>query len=259
MTFQPPDKRTSVKFCHLSTLLLTGTITVLLAACAPLPPRTVSPNFDERRPNLVIIHHTSDNTLEQALNTLTTPERKVSAHYVIGRDGTVVQLVNESARAWHAGISWWGGYTDINSASLGIELDNNGNEPFADAQIDALLILLADIRQRRHIPAANFIGHADIAPSRKTDPSALFPWNKLAERGFGLWCETPLPAAPAGYDLQLALAALGYNPATPEASQLAFRLHFIRDTTIPGNLIPTEQEKAVAYCLLQKKAALSAQ
>ena len=171
-----------MKNSHLN-IGLVSILAALLTACAPFPPHTTmtvsqvaSPNFDERRPNLVIIHHSSDNTMEEALSTLTSPDRKVSAHYLIGRDGRIVQLVEENARAWHAGKSCWGGHTDINSASLGIELDNNGFEPFADEQIDALLSLLADIRQRYPIPAANFIGHADVAPTRKADPSALFPW-----------------------------------------------------------------------------------
>lgn len=239
--------------------LLAGLLVAVLAACAPLSPRTptasweASPNFDARRPNLVIIHHTSNDTVEEALSTLTSPERKVSAHYLIGRDGRTVQLVPESDRAWHAGISWWGGQTDINSASLGIELDNNGREPFADAQIDALLTLLAEIRQRYNIPAANFIGHADVAPTRKDDPSALFPWQELAEQGFGLWCDMPLPPAPSGFDLTLALTAIGYDPSTPEASRQAFRLHYF-----PGDPAPSsEDEDALAFCLLQKKAASS--
>lgn len=213
--------------------------------------RIASPNFDERRPNLVIIHHTSNNSLERALSTLTSPENKVSAHYLIGRDGKTVQLVDENARAWHAGRSWWGGYTDINSASLGIELDNDGHEPFADVQIDALLALLADIRQRYNIPAANFVGHADVSPTRKDDPSALFPWQRLAERGFGLWCAAPLSPAPPGFDLTLALTAMGYDPAAPEASRRAFRQHFWRGEAEPSS----DQESAVAFCLLQKKGS----
>ena len=230
---------------------------MLLAACTPLQPRTTipmsrvaSPNFDERRPTLVIIHHTSGDSLEGAVSTLTSAERKVSAHYLIGREGEIVQLVEENARAWHAGKSWWAGFTDINSVSLGIELDNNGEEPFADVQIDALLALLADIRQRYNIPSANFIGHADVAPSRKDDPSALFPWKRLAEQGFGLWCEAPLSSAPNDFELMLGLAALGYDPAIPEASLKSFRLHFVRG----DQGVSDEYEKALAYCLLQKKA-----
>ncbi|MGZ5153348.1 MAG: N-acetylmuramoyl-L-alanine amidase, partial [Burkholderiales bacterium] len=99
----------------------------------------LSPNFDARRPNFVIIHHTSDGNAEEALDVLTDRERKVSAHYLIGRDGKLFQLVDEAARAWHAGESYWGGQRDMNSASIGIELDNDGNERFAEAQIETLV------------------------------------------------------------------------------------------------------------------------
>ena len=237
-------------------------LAVGLVACTPLPPRVgevqqaPSPNFDARRPNLVVIHHTSGSSMGQAQRTLSTPERKVSAHYLIGRDGAVVQLVDESARAWHAGQSWWGGVTDVNSLSIGIELDNNGFEAFPDAQIDALLRLLGDIRQRQRIPAANFVGHADVAPLRKDDPSELFPWRVLAEHGFGLWCEPPSEVAgnganalPQAGDLGLLLTALGYDPRAPEASRKAFRLHYMR-----GGEWSDADELAVARCLLDKKS-----
>lgn len=239
-----------------SRVLMLGAIFATLAACTPLKPHTTlpvtlikSPNFDQRRPNLVILHHTTNDTLEEALHTLTSPLREVSAHYLIGRDGRIVQLVEENARAWHAGKSWWGGQTDVNSASIGIELDNNGNEPFAERQITALLLLLGDIRQRYRIPAANFIGHADVAPTRKSDPSALFPWQTLAQYGFGLWCDQPLQPAPVVFDLPSALTAIGYDPTTPEASRRAFRLHF----ALGDASLSDEAEKALVYCILQKK------
>lgn len=234
-------------------------LSALLSACAPLQPlaphtalavnRVPSPNFDQRRPNLVLLHHTGSDSAARGLRTLTDPARKVSAHYLIGRDGVIYQLVEENARAWHAGASWWGGTTDVNSASLGIELDNNGNEPFADAQIDALLALLADIGARYAIPGANVIGHADVAPLRKVDPSPYFPWKKLADAGFGLWCDTPSSAPPADFDLAQALTALGYDPARPEAARAAFRLHFVQ-----GKPFSETEEKALAHCLLQKKS-----
>lgn len=238
-------------------------LALALAACAPLPVTMgpgedaglrirdeASPNFDARRPNLVILHHTSDNTLDEALGTLTNPERKVSAHYLIGRDGEIVRLVDEAQRAWHAGLSWWGGQTDLNSASIGIELDNDGFEPFADKQIDALLALLADIRTRHRLPRANFIGHADVAPGRKVDPSAWFPWRRLAEQGFGLWCELPQPPAPFGFDLDLALTALGYSPYVPEASRHAFLLHYAGER----ESVTEDEAKSLAQCLLQQRA-----
>lgn len=228
-----------------------------LGACAPLPSGQgdgtrwqPSPNFDQRRPNFVILHQTSNATAEKALSTLTDPQRKVSAHYLIGRDGTVIQLVDESARAWHAGESWWGGGTDLNSASIGIELDNTGDEPFAEVQIDALLTLLDDLRARYRIPWTNYLAHGDVAPGRKVDPSRLFPWRRLALQGFGLWCETPAVSAPAGFDTLTGLQALGYDIVSPEAARAAFRRHFAASE---GNdeLAPAEQ--ALLYCLLQSK------
>ncbi|MBS1191768.1 MAG: N-acetylmuramoyl-L-alanine amidase [Rhodocyclaceae bacterium] len=232
-----------------------------LAACttvpAPIGPEIPvtwrgSPNFDERRPNLVVIHHTTDDSVDEALGTLLSPLRKVSAHYLVGRDGVIFQLVDERARAWHAGRSYWGGNTDINSASIGIELDNNGSEPFPEAQIRALLALLADLKARYNIPAANFVGHADVAPGRKADPSEFFPWQRLAENGFGLWCEAPYPAVPENFDIVTGLMALGYDPAS-EAALHAFRSHFLRD----GGAGDTELARtaSVLNCLVRRKAA----
>lgn len=231
----------------------------LLAGCAPLPAGQgrgalwqPSPNFDPRRPNFVILHQTSNDDVAKALATLTDPQRKVSAHYLISRDGTVLQLIDESNRAWHAGESWWGGMTDLNSASIGIELDNTGDEAFAEAQIVALLALLDELRTRHSIPAANYLAHGDVAPARKVDPGRLFPWQRLAAQGFGLWCETPPPAAPAGFDALLGLQALGYDIAAPTAARAAFRRHFAASDA-DVELAPNEQ--TLLYCLLQKKVA----
>ncbi len=211
-----------------------------------------SPNFDQRRPNFVILHQTTNDNAATALATLTDPQRKVSAHYLIGRNGAVIQLVDEAARAWHAGESWWGGNTDLNSASIGIELDNTGDEAFVEQQIVALLELLGKLQARYRIPTANFLAHGDIAPARKVDPSRLFPWQRLAEHGFGLWCETPPPAAPVGFDAQLGLQALGYDVSVPAPARQAFRRHFT-DTEADAELAPGEQ--ALLHCLLQKKVS----
>lgn len=227
----------------------------LLTACAPQPPRTTlpvewhaSPNHDARRPNLIVLHHTGSGHAERALATLTDPGRKVSAHYLVRRDGGIVQLVEENARAWHAGQSWWGGQTDLNSASIGIELDNDGDEDYPEAQIDSLLALLADLRERHAIPAANIIGHADVAPARKVDPGVRFPWARLARAGFGLWCEPPLSPAPEAFDPLLGLNALGYDPAVPEASMAAFLRHFAA-----GREVDTEETAALLHCLLTQR------
>jgi len=144
-------------------------------------------NFNMRKPNYVVIHHTAQNSTGQTLKTFTMPKTQVSAHYVIGRDGKVYHMLNDYLRAWHGGVGRWGNNTDLNSSSIGIELDNNGFEPFSDAQINSLLNVLAMLKKNYGIPTANFIGHSDIAPIRKVDPNPTFPWKKLAESGYGLW------------------------------------------------------------------------
>jgi N-acetylmuramoyl-L-alanine amidase len=232
----------------------------VLAACAPLPPaqRTALPvevrpsaNFDERRPNFVILHYTSNDNADAALRTLTDPIAKVSAHYLIRRDGRIVALVDERVRAWHAGVSAWGGNRDVNSASIGIELDNDGNEAFTEPLLDSLFALLADLKTRYAIPAENFIGHSDVAPRRKPDPGRRFPWARLAGRGFGLWCAPPYGAPPRD-DGITQLAAFGYDVTDPVAAIGAFKLHFVPDGD-PQQL--TDEERALLDCLLAKKRA----
>ena len=227
---------------------------VMMAACAPLhrgqgdgAQWLPSPNFDQRRPNFVVLHQTSNDNAATALATLTDPRRRVSAHYLIGRDGVVMQLVDESARAWHAGDSWWGGMSDLNSASIGIELDNTGDEPFAEPQIAALLILLAELRERYRIPTANVLAHGDVAPTRKVDPSRYFPWRRLAEAGFGLWCDKPPASPPAGFDAALGLRALGYDMTQAAAARAAFRRHFLAQE---GDVELSASEQALLHCLL---------
>lgn len=237
--------------------LSTAIVLILaLAACAPVPQRAgiptewvASPNFNERKPDFVIIHYTSKDSVEQALSTLTDPLRAVSAHYLISRGGAITQLVDERARAWHAGEARWGSQTDINSASLGIELDNNGDEPFPDAQISALIRLLNDIGERYRIPAANVLGHADVAPRRKSDPGRRFPWKTLADHGFGLWCDPPFPEPPASFDAVLGMRALGYDIGDVEAATLAFHSHFLPDEPSPAL---TDRSRALLYCLSGK-------
>lgn len=229
-----------------------------LAACTTPPaiqhtplPSVVrpSPNFDERRANYVILHYTSDDTAEQSLSTLANPVSRVSAHYLVSRDGQIYSLVDERSRAWHAGVSYWGGNRDVNSAAIGIELDNNGREPFADPLVNALLALLGDLKERLSIPAANFIGHSDIAPRRKIDPGRAFPWQRLAANGFGLWCDPPYGAPPAADGITL-LDAFGYDVVNPSAAIGAFKLHFA-PAGAPQEL--TDDDRALLVCLLDKK------
>jgi N-acetylmuramoyl-L-alanine amidase len=239
--------------------LLVALSALLLTACASVPQPDIiqipSPNHGERRPNFVILHDTASDRVERALRTLTNPARQVSAHYLIARDGRVFQLVDESRRAWHAGQSYWGGNTDLNSASIGIELDNRGDEPYPEIQLTRLLDLLSDLQERYRIPASNVLGHGDIAPRRKVDPGIRFPWQRLAEAGFGRWCfETPpasfdAPLAPKLPDAQLALRALGYDMLDPTASLRAFRRHFTR--SLDDSPEASDSERWLMHCLLR--------
>lgn len=163
-----------------------------------MPQPLSSPNFDTRkdRVRFVILHYSGMMDTQEFLRRLCDPAVKLSAHYAIAEDGTLYHLVAEERRAWHAGVSFWQGCTDLNSASLGIELANPGHEfgyrPFPAPQIAALKSLLRDIQQRYALPHTAFLAHSDIAPRRKEDPGELFPWQELAKEGFGLW---PSPEA----------------------------------------------------------------
>lgn len=184
-------------------------------------------NFNLRKPNFIIIHHTAQDSVQQTINTFTKEFTQVSAHYVIADDGHVVQMLNDYLRAWHAGAGSWGKNTDINSASIGIELDNNGIEPFSEAQITSLMALLSKLKKDYNIPAQNIIGHSDIAPTRKKDPSAQFPWKVLAENGFGIWKDDILPLAPFDFNPELALRIIGYDTKNYNAAITAFKLHYM--------------------------------
>jgi len=244
----------------LALLVLAGCASVERPAIEPLPGISViqrpSPNFDERRPNYVVLHHTSNASAEASLRTLTDPARRVSSHYLVARNGNMYALVDNNARAWHAGESYWAGLTDLNSASIGIELDNDGSEPYSEVQIAALLDLLAALKTRFAIPRANFIGHGDIAPGRKVDPSAHFPWRLLASQGFGIWCDPPYDAVPPSIDDALLLQALGYNVWNFDAAVSAFKRHFSPEDPSPAM---TGKDRSLAYCLIMEKRALAAQ
>ncbi len=143
-----------------------------------------SPNFGPRRdgltPSIVVLHYTAMASAEAAIQRLCDPAAEVSAHYVICRSGQVAQLVPEEQRAWHAGMGEWRGQSDINSRSIGIELDNAGNHPFPEPQMSALDCLLRDVMARWCIAPDNVIGHSDMAPGRKSDPGPRFDWARLA-------------------------------------------------------------------------------
>ena len=190
-------------------------------------------NLNARKPNYVIIHFTGQDSAAQTLRTFTVVKTQVSAHYVIGRDGHVYHMLNDYLRAWHAGVSRWGSITDMNSCSIGIELDNNGSEPFQPAQISSLLALLTHLKKAYNIPASNFIGHQDIAPGRKPDPGPLFPWATLAAHGFGYWSDDVLELAPDTFDPNIALRLMGYDTRDLNAAIVAFKRHFIQTDQAP--------------------------
>ncbi len=198
-----------------------------------------SPNQDARGGvgvDMLVLHYTGMVSGAAALARLCDPAAKVSAHYTIDEDGTVYAMVPEAQRAWHAGLSFWAGARDVNARSIGIELVNPGHEfgyrPFPMAQIGALAALCRQILNRHFIPAWRVLGHSDVAPARKDDPGELFPWEKLAGEGIGLW---PAPGGdPGDAAVPALLARYGYDPDVPlEKSVTAFQRHF-RPSRVDG-------------------------
>ena len=237
----------------------------------------LSPNFDNRACAIshIILHYTDMADCEAALARLCDAAAKVSAHYLIRRDGHIFQLVDEAARAWHAGVSFWQGETDMNSASIGIELDHDGHkdgkmEAFPEAQMAALISLLQEVTARHAIAPQNILGHSDVAPGRKIDPGEAFDWATLSEAGFGLWPDNvpieDVPSLALGSEdkavapLQKALAAIGYQITADgvfgpqmQAVISAFQRHF-RPTKIDGIADAETQTLVYALCRLALSA-----
>ena len=219
-----------------------------------------SPNFGARRdgltPSLVVLHYTAMGSAAAALARLCDPGSQVSAHYLIGADGTVWQMVREADRAWHAGQGEWCGQGDVNSRSVGIELDNRGDHPFAEAQMAALELLLPDIMARWAIPAHGVIGHSDMTPGRKHDPGRKFDWRRLARRGLAfdpggdpVALRDPWPTPPDAFDAPL--QALGYTARVPLGTRIdAFLMRFRPERTGP----PSHGDLALARIAAEKLA-----
>jgi N-acetylmuramoyl-L-alanine amidase len=206
-------------------------------------------NMSIRKPNFVMIHHTAQDSLAQTLRTFTLPRTGTSSHYVVSRDGKVVQMVNDYLRAHHAGAGRWGNVTDMNSTSIGIEMDNNGRtDIWTEAQINSLCALLTTLKKRYNIPTENFIAHADFAPGRKNDPKN-FPWKTLAQKGFGLWYDDILNEVPENFDPMLGLKIIGYDIRRPNYAIEAFKIRYIQ-TDISHTL--TDFDKKVIYNLYCK-------
>jgi N-acetylmuramoyl-L-alanine amidase len=227
----------------------------LVAALHPSP--NIEPRRGVDRPDMLILHYTGMTSCAGAIDWLARPESRVSCHYVVDVDGRITQMVAEAARAWHAGVAQWAGTSDINSRSIGIEIQNPGHDhgypEFPPAQMAAVIGLCRDIIARQPIPRRNVLAHSDVAPERKNDPGEKFPWRELFAAGIGHWVE-PVAIAPddpglavgaqgpAVAGVQHALAAYGYGvPASGtldlRTSQVltAFQRHF-RPERVDGRL-----------------------
>lgn len=203
-----------------------------------------SPNHDARRHkvDMLVLHYTGMQTGEAALARMRDPDAKVSAHYLIWEDGRITRLVDESRRAWHAGLSLWQGEDDLNSRSVGIEIVNGGHDfrtggrlpPYPDVQIAAVIALSREIVATHAIAQSRITGHSDIAPRRKIDPGEHFPWARLAAAGLGIWPQEDSGAGcvwmggdPGGLNRQL--AAIGYDISDVPAALRAFQRRWLQD------------------------------
>ncbi|MEM7780082.1 MAG: N-acetylmuramoyl-L-alanine amidase [Pseudomonadota bacterium] len=221
-----------------------------------------SPNYGDRKLpiTMLVMHYTEMKPVETALDRLTDPDAGVSAHYLITEDGEVIQLVSETKRAWHAGASFWRGTKDVNSASIGIELDhpghdeaNGGYRGFTEAQIEALIPLAARIVKDYDIPRANVVGHSDVAPIRKTDPGELFPWERLSDYGLCLPGPAKLEQADPFHNegaFILALERYGYDITEGRKTIEAFERRW-RPERITGK--PDAQLGAILWHLLLER------
>ncbi|MBD8545709.1 N-acetylmuramoyl-L-alanine amidase [Sphingomonas sp. CFBP 8760] len=204
---------------------------------------TPSPNWDERSlpVSMLVLHYTGMQDADSAIARLRDPAAKVSCHYLVAEDGTILRMVDEGKRAWHAGRSHWRAIDDVNSASIGIEIVNPGHDwgyrPFPAEQIEALIPLVADIKERHGITRGDVVGHSDIAPARKRDPGELFPWHSLARLRLALPRPTRNLMDPqwtqAGFCL--ALERFGYDVADRMAAIMAFQRRF-RPELIDGEI-----------------------
>jgi N-acetylmuramoyl-L-alanine amidase len=237
-----------------------------------------SPNFDERpglaRPDMIVLHYTGMMSTSEALQRLCDARARVSSHYLVLENGSVIQLVPESHRAWHAGVSTWGKDTDINGRSIGIEIGNPGHDfgypDFPRRQIAAVITLCRAILTRHVVRRENVVAHSDVAPSRKQDPGEKFPWKQLALSGVGLWADPAKPddkvlalgdSGDKVRDLQRDLIDYGYgldetsryDSATREVVT-AFQRHF-RPERIDGVVDGSTQQALRKLLQLRKEAA----
>jgi N-acetylmuramoyl-L-alanine amidase len=223
----------------------------------------MSPNFDERTlpVSMVVLHYTGMPDAESAITRLADAEAKVSAHYVVCEDGQILRMVNEEQRAWHAGRSYWRGISDVNSASVGIEIINPGHEfgyrAFPEEQMDAVVRLVADVVDRYAIAPSNVVGHSDVAPARKQDPGELFDWARLAKLKLALPRPTSRLVDPLWTDsgFLLALERFGYDVRDASAAVTAFQRRF-RPELIDGE-IDGESRAILLRLLLDRERGIA--
>lgn len=216
-----------------------------------------SPNHDLRQPDMVVdmlvVHYTGMLSAAAALERLSDAEARVSVQYCIDEDGRIYRLVAEDLRAWHAGISYWRGKTDINDRSIGIEMVNPGHEfgycPFPARQMDAFRELALDILGRYPIPARNVVGHSDVAPLRKRDPGEFFDWHAMAEASIGLWPGEADYLELAPTKIKNILADIGYDVRDLPAALRAFQRHY-RPSRVNGRLDPETARRIVGLSQL---------
>lgn len=204
---------------------------------------TPSPNFDERKSpvSMIVLHYTGMQDAQSAITRLCDSEAKVSAHYLVAEDGTILRMVSENKRAWHAGKSHWRGTTGVNDCSVGIEIVNPGHafgyRPFPEAQMGSVIPLVAEIKERHGITRGNVVGHSDVAPARKQDPGELFPWHRLARLRLALPRPTKNLMDPGWTDagFLMALERFGYDVTDHSAAIIAFQRRF-RPELIDGEV-----------------------
>ncbi len=225
-----------------------------------------SPNFNERNApvSMIVLHYTAMPSCEESLARLcdgdpALPAGRVSSHYLVDLDGTVYRLVDEAKRAWHAGIGSWGGVRDVNSASIGIEIQNVGVDgngrrvPFPEEQIDAVIDLCAGIQRRHGIRARNVVGHSDVAPVRKQDPGEAFPWRRLAAAGVGTWTDDfATPDRPA----DTMLASIGYDISDLGKAMVAFQRHWHPEAITRGAENTLGRIAAIHKLMIQEKRSI---
>ncbi|MBM10311.1 MAG: N-acetylmuramoyl-L-alanine amidase [Magnetovibrio sp.] len=209
-------------------------------------------NYDTRKlgtaVDMLVVHYTGMLSATEALERLCSNKAQVSAHYCIDEDGSIYQLVAENMQAWHAGVSYWRGSTDINNRSIGIEMVNPGHEfgyrPFKSRQMDAFRELTLDILARHRIPARNVVGHSDVAPVRKSDPGEYFDWHAMAKVNIGLWPKEANHLELAPINIKKILFEIGYDVKDLTAALRAFQRHY-RPARVNGRIDPETARRII--------------